>query len=304
MTRLPGRVMRWLDEREPPTSLALVRIFVGVVLLADLLIIGRLHLVEPLFAPGRWGGIGAEVDPPIFGTFGTWLVASIAAGALALGALSRVSALVLLVCSASLARALPDADRGIDMLLRWVLLFLAFSGAGATFSLDALVVRGHWAPRDVRIPAWPRRLLVWQLCVVYFFAGIQKQDLAWTWEGSYSALWFILHDPHYASRDLHRWLVPLYPVTQLATIATIVFERSALLVPFVLAASGTPHRGPLLWRLFARAMPWWLLVGVGLHVGIAITMNLGIFPWAMLALYPAFLRPAQLARLSPSDWRR
>ena len=45
---------------------------------------------------------------------------------------------------------------------------------------------------------------------------------------------------------------------------------------------------------------WWMLVGVGLHVGIAATMALGIFPYAMLALYPAFFHPDEL----PSRWVR
>ena len=37
-----------------------------------------------------------------------------------------------------------------------------------------------------------------------------------------------------------------------------------------------------------------MAVGVSLHVGIAVTMALGIFPFAMLAMYPAFLYPDQL----------
>ena len=33
-----------------------------------------------------------------------------------------------------------------------------------------------------------------------------------------------------------------------------------------------------------------------LHIGIAATMQLGIFPWAMLALYPSFFHPEEYAR--------
>ena len=42
---------------------------------------------------------------------------------------------------------------------------------------------------------------------------------------------------------------------------------------------------------------WIVAVGAILHVGIAVTMQLGIFPWAMLALYPAFFHPDELQGL-------
>jgi hypothetical protein len=34
----------------------------------------------------------------------------------------------------------------------------------------------------------------------------------------------------------------------------------------------------------------WVGFGVAFHLGIAATLDLGIFPWATLALYPAFAR--------------
>jgi hypothetical protein len=44
-------------------------------------------------------------------------------------------------------------------------------------------------------------------------------------------------------------------------------------------------------------MRWvWMLTGLSFHVGIAVTMRLGIFPWGMIALYPALLRPDEITR--------
>ena len=46
------------------------------------------------------------------------------------------------------------------------------------------------------------------------------------------------------------------------------------------------------WRL-----RWiWIALGLAFHVGIAIFLRLGIFPWGMLALYPVLLRADELVR--------
>ena len=61
------------------------------------------------------------------------------------------------------------------------------------------------------------------------------------------------------------------------------------------------------WRP-ARYLRWaWLLIGASFHLGIAVTMRLGIFPFGMLAVWPVFLHPDELARVwryaRPSTWR-
>jgi hypothetical protein len=41
-----------------------------------------------------------------------------------------------------------------------------------------------------------------------------------------------------------------------------------------------------------RHLEWvWITVGMLFHGALAATMNLGIFPWAMLALYPIWVDP-------------
>ncbi len=40
-----------------------------------------------------------------------------------------------------------------------------------------------------------------------------------------------------------------------------------------------------------------LLVGVAFHVGIFLTMNIGVFAFGVLATYPAFLKADELRRL-------
>jgi hypothetical protein len=48
----------------------------------------------------------------------------------------------------------------------------------------------------------------------------------------------------------------------------------------------------------------WLALGALLHLGIAFTMQLGIFPFGMLALYPIFVHPEELLHARASLIKR
>jgi hypothetical protein len=83
----------------------------------------------------------------------------------------------------------------------------------------------------------------------------------------------------------------LYPLLQLGTLGTLVFERSVVLLPLLIYFRQTAGQGGRLRALAnrARLLEVWLLTGVVFHLGLAATMQLGIFPWGCLALYPALL---------------
>jgi hypothetical protein len=100
MRRLARAWVELWDRREPPTVLALVRILVGVVLLADLLQVAGHGLVDALWAPPSAGGLGiGAVDdargPWVIRWLGAssgtawtlWTLATLAAAALAAGML-------------------------------------------------------------------------------------------------------------------------------------------------------------------------------------------------------------------------
>jgi uncharacterized membrane protein YphA (DoxX/SURF4 family) len=285
-----------LDRRESPTSLALVRLLAAAVVLADLFIARGLGLVDAVWAPPPYGlGVGAlSAHPPLAvrwlgATPHTaelvWLVTAVAAVLVLVGAATRVAAIVFVLASAQLALLSPDADRGIDVLLRVVFLILALSGCGARWSIDALVRRRVGRPAPDTVPAWPRYLLFLQMVWLYFSAAQSKGDPAWGPFGHFAALGTILCDPHFA-RLGSGWVASAYPLTQLATASTMLFEwgSPALLVFTALG-----------WQ---RARAAYLLLGAAFHVGIALTMRLGIFPFGVLALYPVFFHPDELARVA------
>jgi hypothetical protein len=300
-------------RREAPHVLAIVRIAVALVILWDFATVWHLDLVTTLWGMPEVGGLGDVLSrkpvpeiyqwlPPTAATaWGAWLLMVAALVCLAAGLFTPLAALVALLVSSQLAQVLPLGDRGIDLMLRNVLMLLAFSGAGRVWSLDALLFR-KGLPRRLfgasdTVLAWPRYLLVLQVLVMYFAAGIQKTSVTWWPMGSYGAIFLILQDPSIASFRFG-WLERVFPLTQLASASTMVFELGAGAVASTWWFRDTRTRPGNMRALFNRLElhKWWLVIGISLHVGIAMTMSLGIFPFAMLALYPAFFHPDELPR--------
>ncbi len=298
-----SRFVSLMDERERATSLALIRIALASVLLADWAHAGSLGLVETLWGPSAQGGFGDadtwETGPTAFALFSastttTWLVyvsAIISAIAFGLGVLTRVSGVVLLFASTQFAQILGQSDRGIDIAMRIVLILLICSGCGETLSIDARRKRGAWVS-DTLIPAWPRYLIIVQLCWIYFGAGIHKTQAAWWPGGDWSALYIILQDPHFARFDFG-WMASVYPLTQLGTASTIAFELLAPVFGLALWYRRTRERPGRMRALLNRVrfVEIWLGTAIGFHVALMFTLQLGIFPYGMLSFYPAFARP-------------
>lgn len=308
------RGLRWWvalwDRREDPRSIALVRILMSMVVLYDWLRIWSLDLVVPLFAPSAGGGIGTPLSrksiPWLYaalpdGTDAAWVgftLVVVLTVMLGVGLLTRVSAALLVLLWTQLALGLPASDRGIDMLIRNVIFLLAFSSAGRVWSLDARIRTGSWLGDGAPVPAWPRYLLVIQLVILYFTAGVQKVSSAWTPFGGWSALYIAMRDPAFAMGEL-AILDALYPITQVLTASTWAWEWSAPLLILALyyrdTRSRTGRLRALMNRLSFRTI--YLLIGASFHFGTALTLQLGIFPWAVLSIYPACFHPSELRRM-------
>jgi hypothetical protein len=292
------------DRREPPTALALVRILLGLAMLVDLLHLAWIGMVTPLFARPP-DGFAAAYDGWASALLGTgpdaaralWLAAVLAAACITAGAATRVACVVFIVVTAQLGYIAPGADRGIHMIARVAIGILALSGCHARWSVDAWVRARLGRPFPAEVPAWPRYLLLLQLLWIYFSAGHNKFAPEWGLSGGYLALPNAVTDPHFARFD-PAWVRPVLPLLRAGTFATVVFELSAPLYLVWLYFAATAERAGRVraWCNRLRLRWIWLALGVTFHLGIAVFLRIGVFPWAMLALYPVLLLPRELAR--------
>lgn len=266
-----------LDREEPATALALVRILLACVLLVDFVQLKLAGLVGPLYSHPpdgfAWGDAWLSGDA-------AWALVVVALTALVLGAATRVACVVFVIGSAALSHLTPDSESGLDMLARVVFMVLALSRSNACWSIDAWIAKRMGREVPLEIPAWPRYLLMFELVWVYFSGGMNKSSGAWGPQGGFTALANALSDPH-AARFSPSWVDTIYPLTRIATAATMAFELGAPL--FLLAYFKR-------WRV-----RWvWIALGVAFELGIAFGLRLGSFPYGMLALYPVLLHPDEL----------
>ncbi|MEQ1565712.1 MAG: HTTM domain-containing protein [Myxococcota bacterium] len=300
------------DEREHPISLVLVRILLGACWLYDFVNIWRLRLVIPLFGVAEVGGFSdalmRENTPWFYQLFpGTPLTARLLHAAMTLAALcltvgfgTRISAAVLLFCWATFVEVIPYADRGIDTLSRLTLIVLMFSQAGRAWSVDALIRTGSFFGDGNSIPAWPRRMLILQLVLMYFSAGVSKVGLTWWPMGHFAALYFALQDPAVAAWDFsYVRRQPFFLMTQIGSAGTMVYQWTYPMVLVLMWGARTGRGGCALQWAVRHRLEWvWIAIGGVFHGALAISMNLGIFPWAMLALYPIWVRPDEFLALA------
>lgn len=309
---------RWVklwDTYEHPRVLALFRILLAAVILYDFLYIWQLDLVMPLFATEALGGFTDPLKhsfPPHFYQWfpatewtarGLHLTIVLSATSLLFGFFTRTSALILMLAWAQHALIAPMSDRGIDMLCRNLLFLLMFSPAGKVWSADAVWETGRLGGDGRHHPAWVRHLVIVQVLAMYFTAGVQKGGLGWLPMGHFSALYTITQDWG-VTRGNWSWLAnqPWFFFTQVSTAVTMVWEISTPIMALFYWYRATPERPGRLraWTNRYHLHLWWLSVGVIFHLGIHILLDLGIFPWAMLATYVCFLHPDELAAVFES----
>lgn len=289
-----------MDRREPATALALVRIAAALVLLVDYLWIWHLGLIDPLWSPFPAGYATTHhgwAEALGVSALGLWAIATASLALVVVGAATPLSCVVFVVVSAQQSALAPDSESGVDMLMRVVFLILALSRCNARWSIDAWLLRRLGRPMPALVPAWPRYLLTVQLVWVYFSGGQNKASHAWGPFGGFTALYNALMDPH-NGRLPAGFVVAIEPLTRIATAATMVFELSALFYLLWLYYAATPERPGRLRRVANRFhLRWiWFSLYVAFEVGIAIGLELGTFPYGMLALAPVLLLPDELER--------
>lgn len=313
MRRVGQALRRWwrawvelLSIREPGTSLARFRIAVGLVILYSLTSMIAADLVEVMWVDAAHGGL-QTLDA------GHWLVALLGgrtpgtawtlvgsglvlAGMLAVGLGGRLTVLATLQVYYALVTAKSTLTGGYDTLIINGLWILFLSECTATLSVDCRRKTGRWRS-DRPVPAWPRYLLILQLVVVYTTTGMYKLSPVWTPGGDHSALYWVFQDPTWRRFDMD-FTASWYWVTQLATAVTWWWEVTAPLLLVVYWLRYTKDRGGRLRALVRRydLRKVWAAVGIGLHLGIVVMLNVGPFSPISLSYYLSLIPPRDRSR--------
>jgi hypothetical protein len=296
---------RWaglLETREAATSLALCRIMTGVTLLHGLLRMTLSGAWRAAWVDAAHGGVLPLAEPWL-----PWLhpgtpdetarvMALTACGALSmtLGLFTRAGILAAWLGARSLSTCIVIAPQTSDFVLFNLLFPLVFSGCGRSLSFDAWLFD---APRQVL--AWPRYLLIGQMTLMYWAAGVQKISSGWIPGGPLDAVWYIMQWTHWLKRPVDmEALAPWYWITQALTLGTWVLENSA---PVLLLA---------FWYRHTRARPGRLRAAFNrfdarsIYIAFALLMHLGIWATLEVGEFLGYCTAYAACCYTPGEWQK
>lgn len=281
--RLPPQWERFWFSPEPTSTLAVLRVAYGVLLLAWTT---TLTLDATTFF-SRTGILPERPDDP-----GTWTVLDWfrsdtavailmalliwAAVLLIIGYHTRLAAAVAFVAVVSLHRRNPFVFQAGDNLLRSFSFYFLFAPAGVALSVDRWRrEKGGFWEFPLRAP-WAMRLIQVQLSLLYLFSVWEKVR-GTTWNNGLAVSLAMRID------ELVRVPVPSsisdsLLISNVLTFGTLAIELACAV---------------LIWN--RRACPWVLAAGFVLHLFIEITMRVGFFSLVIFLYYLAFIPPETLS---------
>lgn len=202
---------------------------------------------------------------------------------LTLGLFTRIVSVLAFLITVAYVNRIPSAQFGLDQINVMLSMYLMIGPSGAAYSLDRLWARSREG-RGVAALAPPSvsanlaiRLMQVHMCVIYFFAGVAKQQGETWWVGD--ALWGAIANLEYQSLDV-TWLANWPMVLAILTHITVYWEMSFCV---------------LVWPRLTR--PLVLALAVPLHLGIAFCMGMVTFGLIMLVGCLSFVPPALVRRL-------
>ncbi|RKG74583.1 hypothetical protein [Corallococcus terminator] len=181
---------------------------------------------------------------------------------LLLGYRSRLSAVVAWIAHTVILNSGPFFVYGVETFAHISLFYCAVMPVGEAFSWDVRVGRTSGAPSAAATLAL--RVLQIHMCIIYFATGLEKL-LGPLWrEGT--AIWKVLMQPQYAQFGF-AWLASVPWVVKLASWSTLVVEVGYFV---------------FVWPRRTRGL--WVMMTLGMHLGIAMTMGLWLFSGMMAVL--------------------
>lgn len=268
-------------------SIALLRIFFGILLIYNWVVIWT-HL-QP------WYGVDGLItlktslsygDPHRFSFFDFLpndprvpvllaLLNLVVAITVTLGLFTRTSLLFAFLTVLSFHNRNTFLMNSGDIIFRNILFFLIFSPAGKAYSLDRLILRmkGLVANEPEKQSPWALRIIQIQFCVIYVATALFKMK---------GAQWLDGTAVYTATRLDESVRMPWAFLNSMIAIKLMTW--STLVVELAL--------GTLIWVKEFRY--WVLLAGIGLHIGIELTMIIAMFEWVMIATMICMVDPEDI----------
>ena len=193
-----------------------------------------------------------------------------------LGLFTRFSLIAAYILHLSFIHRNPSVMFGMDMISTFFLFYLCFARSNAYYSLDQKLFK-NVPIKSTTISFLAHRLMQLQICVIYAFAGMEKLKGTRWWDGS--AMWDVM-----SIGTMQRW------------------DMSFLShIPFLLSLGGYIV---ILWEIYFSFLVWQpklkkyvLGMGVLMHIGIWLFMNLPGFGFMMMSLYILFLSGQEISKL-------
>lgn len=260
----------------PAYTLGLVRIVFGALIISWTLELKTNFDVRfgsqgvvPRAYDGAWTWSVFELFPSDDALLAGWVVLLVAAIALTIGWQSRFAAIVVFVLVMSFERRNPWVFNAGDMLLRVEAIMIMLAPCGAALSVDQWRRSGSFfSSRECK--QWALRLMQVQVSIIYISTVIAKLA-GETWQNG-TAVMYSLRQSDMIVIQTPQWLTDNLLLMNGLAWGTLVVEFAI---------------GVLVWN--RRCRPWVLAAGVLLHVGIALSLEVGLFSFAVFVLYLTFL---------------
>ena len=266
-------------------TLAMFRILLAALLLIDLLtrwsnlnmlytdagILPRDTLVQILGPSVKWTSLHYYTGASSIIQSLVFFAAAICALLLMVGCRTWLMTLLCWFLFVSLNRRLPNSASGADIILRLLLFWSLFLPLGARWSVDQALDLGKRKISNCFASVATGAILL-QICYIYWFTVILKLNPDWL-EGR--ALGHALRLDTFA-RPFGLWLQENESLTSVLSYGTLVVEAGA---PFVALCPWFNA-----WARWLAILAMW-----GLHLGIAMCMNIGLFPYVSMLCWALFI---------------
>ena len=298
LAQLTNGLNKFFFKPQPVQNVAIMRIVFGVLLLANWVMLWS-HLEDFWGVSGLVSQQTADIYTSVYTlNFFTYLpidarvptllavVNLLAAVGVLLGFLTRTSLAFAFLTLLSFHQRNIFILNSADLIFRNMLFFMIFTPSGLAYSLDRFIAvrRGRVQGPPAEKAPWALRLIQIQFSMVYI-ATVMFKMKGEPWADG-TAIYIATRLDEFAKSPMPFLLNNLI-VIKFLTWSTLVVEMSL---------------GTLVWIKEFRY--WVLLAGVGLHLGIEMTMNIPLFEYIMIAGMISMVDSRDILRLQRWLWEK